>query len=120
MLGCIILCIGGALQATASTIPHMIVGRIVAGIGNGFNTGTIRKCHSPCQAGLVLLTARSCVAFRAYVGDQPRKRSKSLHIHDRLCILPTHHPALALHRVSRQHLWRYDSLLGRLRHVVCA
>jgi MFS family permease len=43
MLGCIILCIGGALQACAYGIPHMIVGRIVAGLGNGLNTSTIRK-----------------------------------------------------------------------------
>ena len=42
MLGCLVLCIGGALQASASTIPHMIVGRIVAGLGNGLNTSTIR------------------------------------------------------------------------------
>ncbi|SPO00376.1 probable sugar transporter [Cephalotrichum gorgonifer] len=46
MIGCIVLCIGGALQATASTIPHMIVGRIVAGLGNGFNTSTIPVWHS--------------------------------------------------------------------------
>lgn len=42
MAGCVILAIGGALQASASTIPHMIVGRIVAGLGNGLNTSTIR------------------------------------------------------------------------------
>ncbi|GAB1212278.1 hypothetical protein ATERTT37_001410 [Aspergillus terreus] len=41
MAGCVILSIGAALQATAYTIPHMIVGRIVAGIGNGLNTSTI-------------------------------------------------------------------------------
>lgn len=43
MLGCLILAIGGALQASASTIPHLIVGRIVAGLGNGLNTSTIRE-----------------------------------------------------------------------------
>ncbi|EAU39435.1 hypothetical protein ATEG_00789 [Aspergillus terreus NIH2624] len=41
MAGCVILSIGAALQATAYTIPHMIVGRIVAGVGNGLNTSTI-------------------------------------------------------------------------------
>ncbi|EHA56883.1 sugar transporter STL1 [Pyricularia oryzae 70-15] len=46
MLGCIILAIGGALQASASTIPHLIVGRIVAGLGNGLNTSTIPVWHS--------------------------------------------------------------------------
>lgn len=43
ILGCLILTIGGALQASASTIAHLIVGRIVAGLGNGLNTSTIRK-----------------------------------------------------------------------------
>ncbi|TWU77842.1 hypothetical protein ED733_002847 [Metarhizium rileyi] len=46
MMGCVILAIGGALQACASTIPHMIVGRIVAGVGNGLNTSTIPVWHS--------------------------------------------------------------------------
>lgn len=42
MAGCVILSIGAALQCSAFSIPHMIVGRIVAGIGNGLNTSTIR------------------------------------------------------------------------------
>lgn len=43
MLGCVVLAIGAALQCTAYGIPQLIVGRIVAGIGNGLNTSTIRK-----------------------------------------------------------------------------
>lgn len=43
VFGCLVVGIGGALQASASTIPHLIVGRIVAGLGNGMNTSTIRK-----------------------------------------------------------------------------
>ncbi|KAL2169511.1 hypothetical protein VTG60DRAFT_5980 [Thermothelomyces hinnuleus] len=46
MLGCLVLCIGGALQACAYGIPHMIIGRIVAGLGNGLNTSTIPVWHS--------------------------------------------------------------------------
>ncbi|KAI7789043.1 sugar transporter stl1 [Diaporthe eres] len=46
LIGCLILCVGGALQASAYTIPHMIVGRIVAGLGNGMNTSTIPVWHS--------------------------------------------------------------------------
>ncbi|KAI1737233.1 hexose carrier protein [Xylaria scruposa] len=46
MIGCIVLAIGGALQASAYSIPHLIVGRIVAGIGNGMNTSTIPVWHS--------------------------------------------------------------------------
>lgn len=41
--GCFVLAVGGALQASASSISHMIVGRIVAGLGNGLNTSTIRE-----------------------------------------------------------------------------
>ncbi|KAG4423181.1 hypothetical protein IFR04_003679 [Cadophora malorum] len=46
MLGCIVLSIGAALQASANTIPQMIVGRIVAGLGNGMNTSTIPVWHA--------------------------------------------------------------------------
>ncbi|BCS20819.1 sugar porter family MFS transporter [Aspergillus puulaauensis] len=46
MAGCIILSIGAILQATAFGIPQMIVGRIVAGVGNGLNTSTIPVWHS--------------------------------------------------------------------------
>ncbi|KAJ8114863.1 hypothetical protein OPT61_g3349 [Boeremia exigua] len=46
MLGCIILSIGAALQAASFGIPQMIVGRIVAGLGNGMNTSTIPVWHS--------------------------------------------------------------------------
>ncbi|KAE8344722.1 hypothetical protein BDV24DRAFT_171292 [Aspergillus arachidicola] len=46
MAGCVILSIGAALQCSAFSIPHMIVGRIVAGIGNGLNTSTIPVWHS--------------------------------------------------------------------------
>ncbi|KAF4494592.1 sugar transporter [Fusarium agapanthi] len=41
MMGCVVLSIGAALQASAFGIPQMIVGRIVAGLGNGMNTSTI-------------------------------------------------------------------------------
>ncbi|OOF98298.1 hypothetical protein ASPCADRAFT_513846 [Aspergillus carbonarius ITEM 5010] len=44
--GCIVLAIGAALQCSAYTIPHLTVGRIVAGIGNGLNTSTIPVWHS--------------------------------------------------------------------------
>ncbi|RGP70886.1 putative sugar transporter [Fusarium longipes] len=46
MLGCLVLSIGAALQASAFGIPQMIVGRIVAGLGNGMNTSTIPVWHS--------------------------------------------------------------------------
>ncbi|ENH75036.1 Sugar transporter STL1 [Fusarium oxysporum f. sp. cubense race 1] len=46
MIGCVVLSIGAALQASAYGIPQMIVGRIVAGLGNGMNTSTIPVWHS--------------------------------------------------------------------------
>ncbi|KAH6613005.1 general substrate transporter [Boeremia exigua] len=46
LLGCVILSIGAALQAASFGIPQMIVGRIVAGLGNGMNTSTIPVWHS--------------------------------------------------------------------------
>jgi MFS family permease len=42
LMGSAILSVGAALQASSYSIPQMIVGRIVAGIGNGMNTSTIR------------------------------------------------------------------------------
>jgi MFS family permease len=40
IIGTTIMSIGALLQCTAYGVPHMIVGRIVAGIGNGINTAT--------------------------------------------------------------------------------
>lgn len=41
MLGSTFLTVGGTLQASASTLAHMIIGRIVGGIGTGLNTTAI-------------------------------------------------------------------------------
>ncbi|PYI02395.1 general substrate transporter [Aspergillus sclerotiicarbonarius CBS 121057] len=38
LLGCCILIVGAILQTSSYTLPQMIVGRVVAGIGNGMNT----------------------------------------------------------------------------------
>lgn len=50
MIGCVVLSIGAALQASATTIAQLIVGRIVAGLGNGMNTSTIRRFSSQLVA----------------------------------------------------------------------
>lgn len=42
-VGSIIMVIGATLQSCAYSLPHLIVGRIVTGIGNGLNTSTVRK-----------------------------------------------------------------------------
>jgi MFS family permease len=75
MLGCIILCIGGALQACAYGIPHMIVGRIVAGVGNGLNTSTIRRFRH--RGRWCIANISSCVALGTHAGRCPRQGCKS-------------------------------------------
>ncbi|KAI3321903.1 general substrate transporter [Xylariaceae sp. AK1471] len=46
MLGTSIMIIGAALQASATTLPHLIVGRVITGIGNGGNTSTVPTWQS--------------------------------------------------------------------------
>ncbi|CAN6675189.1 galactose transporter [Trichomonascus vanleenenianus] len=41
MLGCAIHIVGGILQASSFGIPQLIVGRLVAGVGNGLITSTL-------------------------------------------------------------------------------
>jgi MFS family permease len=57
-LGLAIMLVGTVLQTTAYGIPHMIVGRIVTGIGNGINTSTVPMyaCFPDCVHRLVLTT----------------------------------------------------------------
>lgn len=43
MIGCVVLTIGAVIQSASYGIAQLIVGRIIAGVGNGFNTATIRK-----------------------------------------------------------------------------
>ncbi|TVY92510.1 Sugar transporter [Lachnellula willkommii] len=40
-LGSAIMIIGATLQTTAFSLPHLIVGRIITGFGNGMNTSTV-------------------------------------------------------------------------------
>lgn len=49
MIGCVTLSIGALLQATSDGIPQLIVGRIIAGLGNAMNTSAIPK-HGLIQA----------------------------------------------------------------------
>lgn len=46
--GAAIMTIGAVLQCSAFGIPHLIVGRIVTGVGNGFNTATVPMWLSEC------------------------------------------------------------------------
>lgn len=40
LLGTTIMSIGAIIQTASYNVPEMIVGRIIAGIGNGINTST--------------------------------------------------------------------------------
>ncbi|KAK5057666.1 hypothetical protein LTR84_011667 [Exophiala bonariae] len=48
-LGSAIMIIGATLQASAFSLPHFIVGRLVTGIGNGLNTSTVPTWQSECS-----------------------------------------------------------------------
>ncbi|KAI4289328.1 MAG: hypothetical protein L6R35_001409 [Caloplaca aegaea] len=41
--------IGAALQCSAYSLSHLIIGRIITGIGNGFNTSTVPTWQSECS-----------------------------------------------------------------------
>ncbi|QDS72018.1 hypothetical protein FKW77_002016 [Venturia effusa] len=45
-LGTLILVIGATLQCSAVNLPHLIVGRIITGLGNGINTSTVPTWQS--------------------------------------------------------------------------
>ncbi|EEB87669.1 hypothetical protein MPER_14915, partial [Moniliophthora perniciosa FA553] len=40
LIGVIVMSIGAILQASAFTVAHMIVARLITGLGNGVNTAT--------------------------------------------------------------------------------
>jgi len=46
ILGTTVMIVGAALQASATTLPHLIVGRIITGLGNGGNTSTVPTWQS--------------------------------------------------------------------------
>jgi MFS family permease len=48
-LGSAIMVVGAALQASAFSLPHFIVGRIITGMGNGLNTSTVPTWQSECS-----------------------------------------------------------------------
>ncbi|KAI0196621.1 general substrate transporter [Xylaria flabelliformis] len=46
ILGTSIMIIGAILQSSSSTLPHLIIGRIITGLGNGGNTSTVPTWQS--------------------------------------------------------------------------
>ncbi|OJI96482.1 hypothetical protein ASPVEDRAFT_78250 [Aspergillus versicolor CBS 583.65] len=85
-LACTLLTIGGVLQATAFTLPHIIVGRIVSGLGIGMNTTTVPIWQSetcePKRRGILMSIQLTMLVFGfvvanwlnfgfTYIPDQP-------------------------------------------------
>ena len=48
-LGSSIMVVGAILQASAFSLPHLIVGRLITGMGNGLNTSTVPTWQSECS-----------------------------------------------------------------------
>lgn len=44
--GCVIMATGALLQATAFSLPHLIIARVITGVGNGMNTSTVPTWQS--------------------------------------------------------------------------
>ncbi|KAK0251647.1 hypothetical protein B0A54_12143 [Friedmanniomyces endolithicus] len=68
MLGCVCLTLGGILQATSFSLAHMIIGRILSGLGIGFNTTTIpiwqsETCLRPSLRGKLVAIELVCLIF---------------------------------------------------------
>lgn len=85
-VACTFLTAGGVLQATAFTLPHMIVGRILSGIGVGMNTTTVPMWQSetcePKRRGILMSIQLTMLVFGfvvanwlnfafTYIPDQP-------------------------------------------------
>ncbi|KAK1763988.1 general substrate transporter [Phialemonium atrogriseum] len=69
--GCIIMVVGGAIQASCYGSAQMIAGRIISGIGNGMNTSTIpvyvSECSRPSSRGRAVSRQMSIVIFGTVV-----------------------------------------------------
>lgn len=73
LLSMFLITIGAILQTTAYTVPHMIVGRFIAGLGTGFVSSTMpmyqaELCAAEKRGRLVatqplVLVAGICVAY---------------------------------------------------------
>ncbi|KAL9112284.1 MAG: hypothetical protein Q9227_003402 [Pyrenula ochraceoflavens] len=48
-LGSAIMVVGATLQCTAFSLAHLIIGRLITGIGNGLNTSTVPTWQSECS-----------------------------------------------------------------------
>lgn len=44
-----VVIVGATLQATAFTIPHLIIGRVITGMGTGIKTSTVPMSVQPSR-----------------------------------------------------------------------
>lgn len=72
LLGTTIMSIGAIIQIASYGVPEMIVGRIIAGIGNGINTSTGILCVSPVGATVIDFDSTG-VARRDFEGELERQ-----------------------------------------------
>lgn len=66
-IGCIIMIVGGALQAASTNVPFLAVARVITGVGNGFLTSTVplygAECSKALSRGKVLCIQGCLVTF---------------------------------------------------------
>ncbi|KAG7087306.1 hypothetical protein E1B28_013284 [Marasmius oreades] len=65
--GAVIMIIGAILQTTSFGYAHMLVGRVVTGIGNGLNTSTVPSYHAECspaaKRGSLIMVEGALITF---------------------------------------------------------
>lgn len=65
--GCVIMIVGGALQAAATTTDFLIVARVISGVGNGLLTSTVplygAECSRASNRGRVLCIQGALITF---------------------------------------------------------
>jgi len=68
-LGSSIMIVGAVLQASAFSLAHLIVGRIITGFGNGMNTSTVPTWASETSKSHVSLLTLTLLAFCGHLSD---------------------------------------------------
>ncbi|ODH44853.1 hypothetical protein ACO22_00617 [Paracoccidioides brasiliensis] len=48
-IGSVIMVVGAVLQASAFSLAHFVIGRVITGLGNGLNTSTVPTWQSECS-----------------------------------------------------------------------
>lgn len=67
ILGVVLLSVGEIIQASSFGLPQLLVGRFVAGFGNGFTTATVPAWQAECtkahkRGTILMISAGACIA----------------------------------------------------------